>query len=488
VNKLSPQLVFLVEYLNLPEAAGDPDARWEKFQLQHLNNQSLLAIELKSRQVGWSWLAAAESVANAHLHKGSTSVFISINLNEAQEKIRYANAIHASLDNDIRRRKIIDNRFEIEYDNGSRIISHPCRPVRGKAKVNLYLDEFAHYPNDAEIYQSALPVISKGGVIRIGSSPLGARGRFWEIFTQSVQVYPGYRRRTIPWWTVDSFCIDTSTAKKLAPLMDTHERVMAFGTQRLIQIFQNSPLDDFQQEYECAWLDETISWIDWELIKRNQTLALQQKLWYRMANGVDDAFYAIDEVAGAITSGRVEDALVAGMDVGRRKDKSEIVVLGLNSLNQLPFRLNLSLDRVEFDDQQKVAERLLDTLPVASMLVDETGMGMHLAENLHTLYGPRCQGASFSNASKQIWAVEAKLRAQRGETPLPLERDLTYQIHSVKKKVSLGSSSLIFENDATDPHHADKFWAWALAINAGNTSYVAQTLVTTDNPLKDFRG
>jgi phage FluMu gp28-like protein len=487
VNKLTPQLAFLVEYLDLSEAAGDPDAVWETFQLKHLNNPSLLAIELKSRQVGWSWLAAAESVANSHIAERETSIFISINLTEAQEKIRYAKQIHECLDAGVKRKLVIDNRFELEFDNGSRIISHPCRPVRGKAKARLYLDEFAHYPNDREIYTSALPVLSKGGALRIGSSPLGARGRFWEIFTQTIQKYPGYVRGAIPWWTVRAFCLDPKTVKQLASSLSTEERVYAFGTKRLIQIFENSPLDDFQQEYECAWLDESVSWIDWELIKRNQSLAVQGKLWYRMANGVDNALHAIQEVANAISTGRCEDVLVGGFDVGRRKDKSEIILLGVNYMNQLPFRLNITLDRVEFDAQQKVAEHLLDILPVTTMLVDETGMGMQLAENLNALYGPRCMGVTFTNASKQLWAVEAKLRAQRGETPLPLERDLTYQIHSVKKKVTSGAS-IYFENDATDNHHADKFWAWALAIESASSRLESASLFVEDSPLAGFRG
>lgn len=486
MNKLSPQLAFLVEYLDLQEAAGDPAATWETFQLRHLKNQTLLAIELKSRQVGWSWLAAGESVANSHIHNNNLSIFISINLAEAQEKIRYANIIHDALDPDVRRKKVIDNRLEIEYDNGSRIISHPCRPIRGKAKANLYLDEFAHYPNDGEIYQSALPVLSKGGTLRIGSSPLGARGRFWEIYTQALRKYPGYKRAAIPWWMVRSFCKDVKMASTLAPQMQTEERVYHFGTERIIQIYENSPLDDFQQEYECAWLDETVSWIDWELIKLNQSLALQNKLWYRMANGIDDAIVAIEEIALSISQGKCEDVLAGGFDVGRRKDRSELVLVGQNVVNQLPFRLNISLDRVKFDDQQALVEKAMDTLPIIKLLVDETGMGMQLAENLNALYGPRCEGVSFSNGLKQSLAVNAKVKAQRAETPLPMERNLTYQIHSVKRKIS--GNLFLFENSPSDPHHADKFWAWALALMAGSEEFTSNSSFSSDNPLANYRG
>ncbi|WP_075063988.1 terminase large subunit domain-containing protein [Ornatilinea apprima] len=485
LNDLSSRLFFLVEFLNLQEATGDPEARWEEFQLKNLNNQSLLSIDLKSRQVGWSWLAAAGSVADCHINDRSTNIFLSINLAEASEKIRYAKHVHEALDPDVRKKLVIDNRFELEFENGSRIISHPCRPLRGKARANIYLDEFAHYPNDQEIYQSVLPVLSKGGSLRIGSSPLGARGRFWEIFTQRIQKFPGYKRKAIPWWMIRAFCKDIENAKKLAPHMNTDDRVRLFGTNRLITIYENSVLEDFQQEYECAWLDEAISWISWDLIKRNQILAQQGKLWYRIVNGVDEGLAVIDEVARAIIEGKVEDRLVGGMDMGRTKDKSEIVLTGRTMLDHLPFRLNISMANTEFDDQFAVLCRLMDTLPIIRMLIDQTGLGMQLAEDAHRRYSDRCEGVTFSGASKQKWATDAKLKAERGEVPLPLERDFIYQIHSIRKLVS-SSQTIQFDNDRGEGHHADKFWAWALALAAAGETF--GSLEVGHNVLSTYRG
>jgi hypothetical protein len=161
---LSPALTFLVEYLDLPEATGIPDATWETFQLRHLNNLAMLGITDKSRQVGWSWLAAAESVAIACLEKRSTSIFTSINLDEATEKIRYAKAVIEALDKEVRPTLIIDNRMELEYSNGSRLLSHPCRPIRGKARARVYLDEFAHYARDLQRRGDPNRFLSSGSI------------------------------------------------------------------------------------------------------------------------------------------------------------------------------------------------------------------------------------------------------------------------------------------------------------------------------------
>jgi phage FluMu gp28-like protein len=480
----SPVLSFLIEYLDLPEAVGDPAVTWESFQLQHLNNTSLLAIELKARQVGWSWLAAAESVASACIYGRTPHIFVSINQEESAEKIRYAHTVVEALDRDVRPKLIRENMFELEFANGSRIISHPCRPVRGKAKAKIYLDEFAHYPNDRVVYQSVLPAISKGGFVRIGSSPFGARGTFWEIFTESLRKYPGYVRQSIPWWSVTAFCIDVAGALVEAPGMPTEDRVYKYGTARLIQIFDNLPLDDFQQEYECAWLDETVSWIDWDLIKRNQVLAADGKLTYFRAKSVDEAMAKINELADLVIGARVEETLVGGMDIGRRKDLTEIILLGQNEmLDTLPYRLHISLDRVEFDGQEAVARKVLDVLPMTSFLIDQNGIGMQIAENLSAY--PAAQGVDFTNATKQLWAVETKLRFQRGQVPIPLDRDLMYQIHSIRRKPT-AAGNMVFEIEEGEKHHADMFWALALAIWGGKSDGEGSSVMVGD--LEDYRG
>lgn len=473
--RLSRAAAFLIEYLDLPEATGIAGARWETFQLQHLNNLSLLAITDKSRQIGWSWIAAAEAVAYSCLEKRIPSIFTSINLEESGEKIRYAKQIIEALDVTVRPRLVIDNRLEIELKNGSRIISHPCRPVRGKARARVYLDEFAHYAKDREIYQSALPVITKGGVIRIGSTPFGASGMFWEIYEQKLQAFPGYNRFFVPWWRSYALCKDTKKAMLLAPAMQTEERVKAFGSERLVQIFQNMVLEDFQQEYECNWIDDAVAWIDWDLIKKNQALDQDGNLVYFRAKTVEQAFTAIEQLAAAIQSGKAEPVLAGGGDIGRKRDTSEFIFLGRATTGQIPYRLGITLDRVEFDDQAAVLNRALEILPVSQFLIDGYGIGMQLAENAMRRWGAKVQTGDFTNENKSLWAVEIKLRFQRGEIPIPTLRDLAYQIHSVRRKMT-EAKTIVFdvEAESEQKHHADQFWALALAAWAAKNSVGAE--------------
>lgn len=491
-NDLTDRLVFLIEYMHLPEATGDENAIWEPYQMRFLNNRAILSCDSKSRQVGWSFIAACEAVAEAALIPRSTILFVSVTQVEASEKIRYANYVIDALDKEVRPKKIIDNRTEIEFENGSRIISHPCRPPRGKARARVYLDEIAHYPRDEEIYTAAVPIITRGGVIRMGSSPLGAQGKFWEIFTQALQTYPGYTRMAIPWWVVDHLCSNVAEATLEAGKMRTTERVYEYGTARLIHIYENMPLEDFQQEYECNWADESIAWIPWDEVKRNQVDAQLGLLRHEMlsvdqyALGDQDVDFAIERLRHYIDAGEVEPDLYGGMDIGRKKNLTEIVLVGKREGDEVcPYRLGVSLDRLEFEDQRQIVVKILDQLPVRRFMVDQMGLGMALAEQLENSHPLIVEGTDFTNTLKEDMAVEVKVRFQKALAPIPLDRDLAYQIHSIKRMVT-ASKRLVFDTARNEKHHADKFWAIALAHAA--TSETFSLAVGAQNPLAGYRG
>lgn len=456
---------FLVEHLDLEAATQVEGARWEHFQLAHLNDDSTFRVEVKSRQIAWSWLSAAEGLADAIL-SGRNSIFVSINQEEAQEKIRYAKRVNEALTPWVRAVFVRDSLSELELDNGARLISLPARPPRGKSRANVYLDEFAHTRGDRVIYTGALPVISKGGGrLRMGSSPLGASGTFWEVYTQQIKKYPGYRRKATPWWAVQAFCTDVAEARTLAPRLSTAERVALFGNDRIRAIYDNLIEEDFQQEYEAAFVDESTAWITWDELKRVED---PDHLWVNAAvRGAElsAATDAIEELARLVRAGTVEPAFAGGLDVGRTRNTTELFLVGLTTTGSYPLRLSLSLDNVEFDDQAAIAAAVLRRLNVTKLYIDRNGLGMNLAENLQRAFPVKAEGVDFTGPRKTVWATDAKMLVQRGKTPLPVNRDLAYQIHSIKKSVT-AAKNLVFDTARNEKHHADKFWAWALALSA----------------------
>lgn len=458
---------FLVDNLDLPEAAQFDGAKWEHFQLAHLEDNSTFRTEVKSRQIAWSFLSAAEAVADGIL-TGASSVFVSINLDEAKEKIRYAHNVRHALPRSIRPKLLTDNKQELEFDNGARLISLPSTAPRGKAQMNVYLDEFAHVRDDTVIYTAALPMMTKGTRrLRMASSPMGGSGRFWEVFTESMQRYPGYTRKATPWWEVQAFCRNVREARRLAPGLTTAQRVEMFGNERIKALFANMPLEDFQQEYECAFVDEAAAWITWDEIRANQALHSGPCVLATARNSdIDQVLAAVDELAGLAGKHQTEFAFASGYDVGRTRNTSELFLVGLSALKSYPLRLALTLDNCDFDSQFEVISYALTRLPVLALLIDHNGIGRNLAENAEKAFPGKAAGVDFTNTSKALWATNGKMLFQQKRVPLPADRDIAYQVHSIKKMVT-ASKNAVYDTARNEKHHADKFWALMLALDAG---------------------
>lgn len=102
------------------------------------------------------------------------------------------------------------------------------------------------------------------------------------------------------------------------------------------------------------------------------------------------------------------------------------------------------------------------------MKIDQNGIGRNLAENAAKRFPAKVAPENFTNETKRMWATDAKMLIQQNRTPLPVDKDLAYQIHSIKRMVT-SSNNLVFDTDRNEKHHADKFWAWALALAGAMT-------------------
>lgn len=243
------------------------------YQLDHLRDASKFRAREKARGVGFSFVCAAEALAKARLRRDYTAIFVSMNLEEAVEKIRYANLLYNSLPLKWQKKKVVDNKTSLEFEDPSgryrsRLISHPCKDPRGKHKADVFLDEFAHYGHKQRaIYVAAVPIVSRGdGQLTIGSTPLMVGDLFHEIMKQERRKYPMFTRQSVPWWACPEFCTDVARAKTEAESMETAERVHAFGQPTLVDIFHTMEVDDFRQEYELSFNDESQTFFPYDLI------------------------------------------------------------------------------------------------------------------------------------------------------------------------------------------------------------------------------
>ena len=342
----------------------------------------------KCRQFGFSLLVAARSLSKAMLQAKSTGISVSYNEEESKEKITYARELYESLPAKYRlaRKLKYDNKTSLVFERmgqqsvETRILSYPQRVIRGKGgNVDVYLDEFAYCIHAKQIYVSAIPVLSRGSSsLWMGSTPAGKAGLFYEVGANQGGLYDLYMRMHVHWWDVPEFCKDVNKARRESPFLMTDNRVNKFATERLLSIRNSMSLDDFQQEYECEYLDEQYSYFPWDLIMgcvpifnvdgKNSVLYdspagdLSHDDIIRSGTGID-FFTDFEEFMKAVDCGMIEGPFLGGFDVGRTKDASEIIIMSEDPKTYTQtIRCNVTLKNMRLPEQRKIVTNMVDKL------------------------------------------------------------------------------------------------------------------------------
>lgn len=457
------------------------DIELDFWQDDFIRNRNRYISLLKSRQTGFSFVVAIKGLVKAldPARTQYTKQFVSYNEEDAQEKIRYARQFYDSIPNRYKKKLVHQTATMLEFEDvgsktTSRLISLPCRPPRGK-NGDVCLDEFAIYlPRlSKEIYTAASFCTLRRGCIEVGSTPLGTIGKFYEICTNR-ESYPNFDRYFIPWWYAKVMCKDVRGAVQFAKDMETAERVERFGTDRLISLFQNSTLEDFQQECECVFIDSSASYISLELIYANTPGRREEDIPTNIEKDEDYfaakrdveiyCFRDADELILNYSPEKYGSPLFMGLDIGRTSDATVFYIIGvINGKKRSVLRHEMR--NADFDAQTAVLNKLMENLPIYRCCIDDGGIGRNLAENAHKRYGERAELYHFDLQSKEILAMGVRTGLERREYELDNDRDFHAQIHSIKRTPSSGGS-FRYDAERNEKGHADSFWAWALASYA----------------------
>ena len=464
------------------------DIELDFWQDDFIKNRNRYICLLKSRQTGFSFVVAIKGLVKAFdpARTQYTKQFVSYNEEDAQEKIRYARQFYDSIPKRYKKKLIHQTATMLEFaDVGgkttSRLISLPCRQPRGR-NGDICLDEFAIYlPRlSKEIYTAASFCTLRKGCIEVGSTPLGTIGKFYEICTDR-ENYPNFDRYFVPWWYARVMCKDVRGAVQLAKDMPTEERVERFGTDRLISLYRNSTLEDFQQECECVFIDSSASYISLDLIYANTPGRREDDIPLNIENDEEyfnakrdveiHCFKDADDFILNYSPEKYGSPLYMGLDIGRTSDATVFYIIGLVNGKQRSV-LRHEMRNADFDSQFDVLCRLMEDLPIYRCAIDNGGIGSNLAENAQKRYGERVEQYRFSLQSKEVLAMNVKMGLERREYELDNNRDFHAQIHSIKRTPSSGGG-FRYDAERNERGHADSFWAWALA------SYAASAKNTT---------
>jgi len=450
---------------------------WQEYFLE---DQGIFSILLKGRQEGFSFIVSAKKFIELQSPDvvNHTVQFVSFNLMDAVDKIRYISIMAHSIPE--RHRKVIasETKTSIEfYDkNGkttSRLVSIACRPPRGKPG-DVVLDEAAIYGSAKSrlIYTAALPSITRGGTITIGSTPLGKVGIFYDIYSNKKD-YPEYRRYTVPWWHSTVLCKDIYKAReaKIAD-MDTEDRVRLWGTKITRQELAALDIQSFQQEYECVFIDSAESYISLDLIYANtpgmrendRATVLEEgegenpedKLEVRAFKTADDLLIGYDPAVHG-------ERLFLGYDVARRRDAAVIFVIGQMPNGKKKSVANIEMVNQTFEYQRDQIRKIMRRLPVVRGCIDQKGIGEDTTETLQREFTSTVlEGCMFTPQEKEILAMGVKQGLENRDFLLQNDNKFHRQIHSIKRMASPGGN-VRYDSERDEDGHADSFWAWALA-------------------------
>lgn len=449
-------------------SVDDRPTRLYDYQHALMNSTSRFRGMLKARQTGLSFVMAAEGLALAHLKPQHTAIFVSYRMDDATEKIRHAGMLYESLPAKWKKRRVTDNKTSLEFEDGkgrrTRLISLPCREPRGKGKADVYLDELPFMRQSRRMYTAAVPIITRGGgTLTLGSTPLGKGDLFYDIMAGETEQSRQYQKFRVGWWDCPDLCTDVTAARALAATLTTDQMVARFGTDTLQLIRASLDLESFEQEYGLAFVDAAVAFIPWELIQA--ATRDQDELPVARVGATSQDGISVENVLDALGTLAISGPLTAGYDVGRRRNASELFVLEQVG-SRFRERLHVTLPQTDFELQQDLLLGLLARRPdLYRLCIDESGLGMQLAEKVVKRWPARAEGITFTGPIKSLMGHQLKIDFEAKNLEILADRDLMAQIHSVRKTITqAGNIRLDTEHD--DKHHADMFWALALARHA----------------------
>ncbi|MFZ8784969.1 terminase large subunit domain-containing protein [Thermocrinis sp.] len=313
------------------------------------------------------------------------------------------------------------NVLEVRFPNRSRIIGLPANPdgVRGLTG-DVILEEAAFFKDGYKVYQAIFPSITRNQDFKLVviSTPKAKNDIFGHLWQMSEGNDLWFRQKLTIYDAVSlGLDVDVEELRKGVPNQDI-----------------------WLQEYMCEFLDEESVLLPYELIH---------------ACTVEGIEADIRELTGDV---------YLGVDIGRRHDLTVISILE-KVAGRYYLRKQEILRKLPFSEQFQIIDHL--TAYARKVAIDETGIGMQLAEELAKKWGElKVLRVYFTAKAKEELASRVKAVFEDKIISIPPDKDLIEDLHSVKRTLT-PAGNIRYEGETQDSH-ADRFWSLALALYASS--------------------
>jgi phage FluMu gp28-like protein len=423
------------------------------YQLRWLDADRQIKFWEKSRRIGatyvQSWEDVKDVVENEETGKLSQPKvwFSSADESAAREYIDYcekwASLLNVAaeqmgstvLDEDRNVKALV-----LELPNIGVIHALTSNPSRFRSKGGkAVVDEFAHHDDQEGMWDAVYPLTTWGNPLRVMSTHQGKR-LFWRM---AEEMRAGQRNGTVQTTTiidaVEEGLLDTIKGRETTE----EER------QQWLQAIKQDCRDEEQwmQEYMCQAVDESDAFLTYDMIAATADAGV---LWDGSLKQRCDR----------------EGILYLGVDIGRREDLT--VFWLIEEIGPMTFTRKVKvMEKAPFRAQWDVFQSFMAHPQLRRACIDETGIGMQMAEEAEHTYGAhRVEKVSFTSSVKEELAYELRRRIEEKTLVLPESQKIREDLHSVRKSVT-SAGNLRFQVQGGDGH-ADRFWAGALSCHAAS--------------------
>jgi phage FluMu gp28-like protein len=435
---------------------ADPKAIFLPYQARWIADESRLKLIEKSRQIGLSWATAYAAVSRTALATARHDQWVSsrddiqaqLFLEDCKFWAGNLQIAAADLGEQVLEPNARQTAYVLRFDNGKRINSMSSNPnAQAGKRGGRILDEFALHPDPRKLWTIAFPGITWGGSMELISTHRGSHNFFNQLVREiREQANPkGISLHTV---TLQD-ALDQGFLFKLQQALPHDDERMAMDEAAYFNFIKAGAADEesFQQEFMCKPADDDAAFLEYGLIAAAEYPA--------------EARWQLDV---AYEGG----PLFVGIDIGRKKDLT--VVWVLEKLGDVFYtRLVVTLQNMPKGEQEKViwpiVERALASGGRAAQ--DYTGLGIGWGDDAQARFGKyRYENVSFTAATKEALAYPVRGAMEDRKLRIPSDPKIRSDLRSVTKAVT-GAGNIRFTAERTPDGHADRFWALALALHAG---------------------
>jgi len=432
-----------------------------KYQQDWLNDNSQIKIWEKSRRIGATYVQSYEDVRDCLFGKVPAVWFSSADESAAKEYILYCEKwakLFNAASNDLNESVIESGNnvktLQIKFSNGSRITALTSNPKAFRSKGGkVVLDEFAHHENQQELWKAAKPTAVWGYPIRIISTHNGKNSLFYK-FVNNI------KHNKLEWSLHNTSifeAVNDGLTDKIFNKITTEQEKQKWINQQKDDCFDEVT---WLEEFCCQPIDEATAFLSYDVIKN----CIGQVDNYSTKNG----------------------QIFCGFDIGRRNDLS--VISTIIKYNSKFILKDLKIfEKTPFSEQKEFLVNRINCLNISKTAIDESGIGMQLAEELVNIFGEhRVLPVYFTARLKEELAFNMLTIFQDKAIIIPDDKELIEDLHSVKK-ISNNSTNIHFDVDRTNiKGHADRFWSIALALFVAKNNVYYDIIISSVNNRKTF--